>query len=91
MTLGLDIQSKMAMSVEDFIGRHRLQSLEEFRTVLNVGVTVQNAEALYATAVLLAIQSFTIDSHTWIRMFRGTRFVANELQKVIPQGSIWDQ
>lgn len=78
------------MPVEDFVARHRAQALEEFRTVLNVGVTDKNAEALFATAVLLAIQSFTIDSHTWIRMFRGTRFVANELQKVIPQGSIWD-
>lgn len=79
------------MSVDDFVARHRQQSLEEFRTVLNAGVTVQNGEALFATAVLLAIQSFTIDSHTWIRMFRGTRFVAHELAKVMPTNGIWER
>ena len=87
---GIDLQSKMQMSVDDFVARHRQQALEEFRTVLNIGVTPENAEALFATAIILAIQSFTIDSHTWIRMFRGIRFVAHELRKVIPSGSIWD-
>lgn len=78
------------MSIGDFVARHRQQALEEFRIVLNAGLTSQNCDALFATAVLLAVQSFTIDSHTWIRMFRGTRFVAQELVKVVsPDASVF--
>lgn len=90
LALGLDMQSRYMIPVVDFITRHRQQSLEQFRTVLNTTVTAANADALFATAMLLAIQSFTTDSYTWIRMFKGTRFVATQLRAVSPQGSIWD-
>ncbi|ORY82651.1 hypothetical protein BCR37DRAFT_318530 [Protomyces lactucae-debilis] len=88
---GVDLQPKVSMPVDNFIVRHRQQSIKDFRRDLGTGIRAENADALFATALLLALQSFQIDPGSWTRMYKGVRSIAHHMKAVFSEGqTMWN-
>lgn len=80
----VELQARLSVPIEQYIEDQRTSAFTEFRKVLDEGITTANAEAMVATAILLAVQAFSVESLGIMRMFGGIKFVADELYKVLP-------